>query len=162
MYFEMCTSSEEWTCSWVPQGLVAHWNCLQYITASFAQIHEAGAACTNLADKYRELLISVEFLFGKKSSLVHVWGGRGEVPLSWHKLKWWLANQLEVQCSQLALQNFLSHQMCSCWGWLEPADPAPILACGWGHVMKFHVSIRDAKDIVLNSTSSHDGKIAFS
>lgn len=41
-------------------------NCLQYITASFAQIHEAGAACTNLADKDRELLISVEFLFGKK------------------------------------------------------------------------------------------------
>lgn len=151
MYFEMCTSSEEWTCSWVPQGLVAHWNrtvcntLRHHLLRSMKLVQPAQIWLTNTG--------SCLFLWNSyTSSLVHVWGGRGEVPLSWHKLKWWLANQLQVQYSQLALQNFLSHQMCSCWGWLEPADPGPILACRWGHVMKFHVSIRDAKGIVCIHT----------
>lgn len=69
MYFGMCTSSEERTCSWVPQGLEALWNrtvCTSSASfAVFAQIHEAGGACINLDDKYREMLNSVEFQFRK-------------------------------------------------------------------------------------------------
>lgn len=53
--------------------------------------------CTDLADKCRELLISVEFLFRKRhspgSSFVHVWGGlrsksTADVTGSWHRLSW--------------------------------------------------------------------------